>query len=324
LWSALMLAQQAASGAPQVLNERLVKRARTTDAGCDRPPLERPEILDIVFGYVGIGEYLFAAGVCRNWRGRYIKLCYNQAAAAAAAAKAAYNVKREKKVKPKLFTSYKSAVITAPRLQLALQSSLRMADLQENESQFAEHIAKASLQTIDVLIVAKTYDLAWNVHLCNSAAASGQLQLLQWLRERLCPWDESVVLENAALGGNVNMLIWMQQHTAPWSQVTLQRMLSAAAIALRLPAVKWVHQQGAVWPRSFVGVDWLRGEYIPACWPVPIVKTVLATGDCTWADVSWRCQKLAAEEFTIEKYQLRAAQLLEWAHANGCPCTCAE
>eukprot|EP00953_Heterococcus_sp_UTEX-ZZ885_P005420 3396-Heterococcus_DN1.PRE.3 len=199
-----------------------------------------------------------------------------------------------------------------------------MADLQENESLFAEHIAKASLQSIDVLIVAKTYDLAWNVHLCNSAAASGTLQLLQWLRERLCPWDESVVLENAALGGNVDLLIWMQQDTAPWSEVTLQRMLSAAAIALRLPAVKWVHQQGAVWPRSFVGVDWIRGEYIPASWPLPIVRSVLATGDCTWADVSWRCQKLAAEQFTAEKWQLRAAQLLQWAHANGCPCTCAE
>eukprot|EP00953_Heterococcus_sp_UTEX-ZZ885_P010062 5881-Heterococcus_DN1.PRE.2 len=101
----------------------------------------------------------------------------------------------------------------------------------------------------------------------------------------------------------------MQQHTAPWSEVTLQRMLSAAAIALRLPAVKWVHQQGAAW-RSFVSVDWIGGEYIPVCWPV--------------ADVSWRCQKLAAEQFTIEKEQLRAAQLLQWAHANGCPCTCAE
>lgn len=317
---ALALSQQVASTS-HAANESLVKRARITDADCGRPPLERHEILDTVFGYVGIGEYLFAAGVCRNWRGRYIKLCYGHAAAAAAgaagAAVAATNDKKKKKATPKLFTSYKSALITASRLQLALQSSLLMADLQRNTYHFAEHVGRASLQSIEVIAVAKQYDLAWNVNLCNSAAASGKLHLLQWLRERLCPWHESHVLENAALGGNVDMLIWLQQRTAPWSEVTLQRMLSGAAIAGHLPAVKWLHQLGAAWPNSFVGIDW-EGEYVAACWPVGIVAALLITGNFTWASVSWQCQKLAAAEFESEREQLRAAQLLQWAHANVC------
>ena len=31
--------------------------------------LARNEVLDAVFSFVGIGEYYYVAGVCRNWRG---------------------------------------------------------------------------------------------------------------------------------------------------------------------------------------------------------------------------------------------------------------
>jgi hypothetical protein len=52
------------------------QRARLDDYAS---PLENNVILDIVFSYVGIGDYFYTAAVCRNWRGRYITLCCSTA-----------------------------------------------------------------------------------------------------------------------------------------------------------------------------------------------------------------------------------------------------
>jgi hypothetical protein len=56
------------------------KRTRIA-AGRDAFPLEKDEILDEVFSFVGLGEYYYVASVSRRWRGRYIKLCYTKATA---------------------------------------------------------------------------------------------------------------------------------------------------------------------------------------------------------------------------------------------------
>jgi hypothetical protein len=70
-----------------------------------RCALDKDFILDEVFSYVGIGEYIYAAAVCRRWRGRYIKLCYNKVAEDST---------------DMLCTCYKSTIATAGRFQLAL------------------------------------------------------------------------------------------------------------------------------------------------------------------------------------------------------------
>jgi hypothetical protein len=40
-------------------------------------PLDRDEIFDTIFGYVGEGDYLYTGAVSRWWKGRYVKLCRN-------------------------------------------------------------------------------------------------------------------------------------------------------------------------------------------------------------------------------------------------------
>src|SRR6478609_8994147 len=37
-----------------------------------RAPLAEPKLLDLVFGYTGVKQFLFVAGVCREWRGAYL------------------------------------------------------------------------------------------------------------------------------------------------------------------------------------------------------------------------------------------------------------
>jgi hypothetical protein len=50
------------------------KRQRLHDSSTV-PPLDRNEILDHVFRYVGGGDHLYVDGVTRRWRGRYLRYC---------------------------------------------------------------------------------------------------------------------------------------------------------------------------------------------------------------------------------------------------------
>jgi hypothetical protein len=126
--------------APAEQHQRQQKQARTDSR---TSPLDNHEILDAVFSYVGTGDYFYTAAVCRGWRVRYLKLCYNKAdkqskvkpTASAAAAK-----------KSKCTTSYRCAIMTAARLQLALKDAVTVTDLQADKLQFANDVVKHSVQ----------------------------------------------------------------------------------------------------------------------------------------------------------------------------------
>eukprot|EP00953_Heterococcus_sp_UTEX-ZZ885_P012063 6937-Heterococcus_DN1.PRE.3 len=100
----------AVAGAPVL---QAAKRAHVVDSSASA--LDRDVILDTVFSYVGIKEYVYKAAVSRRWRGRYIKLCYSS-----------MKSKTGKKA-DKLRTSHRSAARTAARLQLAIDSGLTIA-----------------------------------------------------------------------------------------------------------------------------------------------------------------------------------------------------
>eukprot|EP00953_Heterococcus_sp_UTEX-ZZ885_P029642 15720-Heterococcus_DN1.PRE.1 len=151
------------------------KRARVRDSSV-RSPLDKDEILDEVFSYVGVGDYYFVAGVSRRWRGRYIKLCYNKAAGDQT---------------DKLRTTYSSAFVTAARLQLAFRNGVEVEKLHDYDL-LADNIARYSSDPIGALIVAKTYDMRYPDDLARAAAFNGRLQLLQWLHEHRCPWSDDV------------------------------------------------------------------------------------------------------------------------------------
>jgi hypothetical protein len=53
-------------------------KKRTHLADSSRSPLDDDEILDTVFSYVGIGDYIYTGAVSRRWKGRYTKLCYTE------------------------------------------------------------------------------------------------------------------------------------------------------------------------------------------------------------------------------------------------------
>ena len=215
------------------------KCARVVDDSSLRSPLDKDELLDTGFSYVGVDDYLFAAGVCRRWRGRYIKLCYNKAALA---------VKVDK-----LRTSFKSAIVTAARLHLALtgSNSLTIAELQANDNTLAKQITRYALDPIAVLTLARVRELTWTTWLCEGAACNNKLELLKWLRESGCPWEEVPVCTGATRSGHVDLLQWLQQNTTAWSDGFKDALLCLACWSDQLTAAKWLRQQGAQWPVRF-------------------------------------------------------------------------
>eukprot|EP00953_Heterococcus_sp_UTEX-ZZ885_P009067 5383-Heterococcus_DN1.PRE.3 len=281
--------------------EHAKKRARLADSS--HTPLDDDEILDTVFSYVGIGDYIYTGAVSRRWKGRYTKLCHNEA--------------KEGK-KDKLTTAHQSTVMTAARLQLALKSSLSVADLQRN-TMLHSYIVVLSLEPIAVLALAKTRDFQWRRHLARVTAHYGKLELLQWLHECGCPWVESDVCRRAALSGNVDMLNWLQQVTAPWSDELKREMLFSAGWNNQLAAAQWLRQQSADWPSCFYGTAVVRKEEVKVCWTVRVVRWALNNG-CTWGE--WQCDQLQPALYSGEYYAWQAERLFDWAHKNGCPCTC--
>jgi hypothetical protein len=116
------------------------------------------------------------------------------------------------------------------------------------------------------------------------------------------------------------MLTWLRAVTSPWPADNLQLLLSAAACRDGADRAMWLRALGADWPHSFVR------EYpddddtvVRECWSSALVKWALACGS-GWRD--WDCFDYAADKFECEKLTQHAAELLEWAHAYGCPCTC--
>jgi hypothetical protein len=170
-------------------------------------------------------------------------------------------------------TVHRNTVITVARLDLALKSSLSVADLQRF-SKVHSYILR-SLEPKAVLTLAKTHDFQWRPHLATVTAFSGKLELLQWLHECGCPWVESDVCRNSARNGNVDMLIWLQQVTAPWSDELKREMLFRAGWSNRLAAAQWLRQQGADWPASFCNTAAIDSTSRPVCWTVRVVRWAL-------------------------------------------------
>jgi hypothetical protein len=279
------------------------KRARLGDDSCVRSPFDRDELLDTVFSFVGVGDYYFVAGVSRRWRDRYLKLCYNKAAG---------------DLTDKLCTTYRSAFMTAARLQLAFKSGLEVEKLHDHDL-LAEDIARYSLDPIGALVVAKTYDMRYPEKMATDAAFYGKLHLLQWLHEHRCPWSDDVPIW-AAMGGSVKVLTWLQSATGPWSNGLKEDLLYTAAASDKLDAAKWVKETTKTpWPGNMCAAQVIDGvSYL--IYGDSVARWVLARSDCCWD--GWDCNALAAKHHIFEAGKKLAAELFAVAHQHGCPCTC--
>jgi hypothetical protein len=268
-------------------------------------PLDKDDILDHVFGWVGGGDYLYVAGVSRRWRGRYMQHCAHTTTGA-----------HDKK----LVTRYRSTIMSESRLQHAKATGFIISDLNLSTEKYALMICQHSLEPQQVITVLRLHGVPWNNIVCKKAAYLGNLHLLQWLHSNGCKWHEYSVLVNAGRSGSVPMLEWLRTVTKPWYKETSGDMLVDAASCGRMRAARWIKAQGASWPTSFVSkFTNSRKIEFRQCWSLSAVRWAVASGS-GW--LKWKCGNYAADKYDGEGYRKQATDVLQWAHANGCPCTC--
>jgi hypothetical protein len=134
------------------------------------------------------------------------------------------------------------------------------------------------------------------------AAKTGQLEVLQWLRENGCPWDE-YTCHHAAEGGHLEVLQWLRANGCPWNASTC----GSAAEGGQLEVLQWLRANGCPWDECTCAEAAGGGH-------LEVLQWARANG-CPW-NVS-TCSG-AANGGHLE--------VLRWTRANGCPCddlTCA-
>jgi hypothetical protein len=269
-------------------------------------PLDRDDVLVEVFSYVGGGDHLYVSGVCRRWRDRYMQYCVHNSTS---------------ELDDKLVTRQHSVLTTENRLQLALSSGLTVADWTFDKRVCAQALCHYSLEPEKVMMLLRVHhDVPWSTMLWNIAAFYNKLALLQWLHAHLCPWEEAALMSFAIAGGSIAVLEWLSTIVyAPWTPSVKIAVLKVAACEGQLDVVQWIRAHGADWPSSF----YVRGNAAAGkpsrCWNVSVVQWALAHG-LGW--LCWKCEDYTADKYESDKYKQQATELFEWAHANGCPCTC--
>ena len=123
---------------------------------------------------------------------------------------------------------------------------------------------------------------------CSLAARGGHLEVLQWLHNTGCPWNERMASPCyfAAEGGHLEVLKWLHDTGCPRDTA---RCAAAAAKGGHLEVLKWLHGNG--W---FTAVHRLEGGInLPAVVVAEMVCPNAATGG--------------------------HLEVLKWAREHGCP-----
>ena len=137
-------------------------------------------------------------------------------------------------------------------------------------------------------------------YLCEGAARSGHLEVLQWLRANGCPWD-GWTCKYAAEGGHLEVLQWARANGCPWNRNTC----SSAARVGKLEVLQWARANGCPWVEETCTSAASGGHLEVLQW--------LRVNGCPW---NHRTCAFAA--------QGGHSKLLPWAHANGAPEACEE
>jgi len=77
---------------------------------------------------------------------------------------------------------------------------------------------------------------------CSHAARGGNQEVLEWLHNSSCPWDESTAFA-AAGGGHLEAVKWLHNHGCPWDGVTC----AVAALYGHLEVLQWAREYHCPW-----------------------------------------------------------------------------
>ena len=85
----------------------------------------------------------------------------------------------------------------------------------------------------------------WDEETCSNAAYNGHFECLKYARENGCPWDWNTCC-NAAGTGRLEFLKYAHENGCPWHELTC----SAAAENGHLECLKYAHENGCPWNKG--------------------------------------------------------------------------
>ena len=177
-------------------------------------------------------------------------------------------------------------------------------------------------------------DTVWDERMCAAAAADGELDVLKWLRELGCPWDETTS-KSAREGGHLEVLQWAHTSGCPWH-------LSVGTNRVEVLGFKLEELEAFPVPVEVVVTHILGSDNLPN--PADLARlravnhamrdAVEATGreikELNFeSTVALGCLSVVQRLHRQGRLEKRVVcecaakyghlEVLQWAHANGCP-----
>ena len=135
---------------------------------------------------------------------------------------------------------------------------------------------------------------------CARMAYDGNLELLQFLRAKGCPWDEDTCL-NAAKNGQLECLKYAHENGCPWDEITCHYAVENG----NLECLKYAHENGCPWDK-WTCADAAKSGHLEC------LKYARENG-CPWNEAT--CSKAALRAAKSRRHR----ECLKYAHDNGCP-----
>jgi hypothetical protein len=308
---------------PMVYTRRQHKRAapRSSDIWTDAT-------LEHVLSFVGAGQHAFVAQVSRDWMDCYVRTTISSTSTAAAHS-----------------TFYSAAFASQSRLRLALDVGLAISD-----SRVQHHAGRCA--AAEVLTLANELGMPFSPEVLHGAAVSGCVSRVLWLcTVHNCALPDDITAY-AAQSGSIDMLMWLRQRGCAFNQRTSYHAARAGDMAILefLHAENCAFSAEACEAAATAGnlqlLQWLRDRDCP--WHAATVVTRAASSgnvqmmsylkdqqgvvfdawtmrDAAMAGHLLVCQYLHAIDCSWSKYACSAAahyghcDTLRWLHEQNCP-----
>jgi hypothetical protein len=121
--------------------------------------------------------------------------------------------------------------------------------------------AAALFGNVELLRWLREHDCPWDEESCRRAAAFEHFETLKWLRQHHCPWDEQTMGE-AAYTGNMEMLSWLLEQGAPVDE----SVCADAAQVGQLEALQWLRERGCPWDEECCNAAAESGHWDVVMW----------------------------------------------------------
>jgi hypothetical protein len=223
------------------------RQKRSPEAAACANALRERAILQQMFGYVGMKDWLFVAGVCSDWRALYLKLLAGQPRA-----KLPHHKRRFCDKVTQTQTTHAAALASVARLELALQCGLVDSD------QLAEQAgAICTRERLQQLIKG---GMGLRTALCTGTAREGHVRTLMWLKQQRCPLNLCNVLTAALERAHLQVVDWVRDDVKLWSEVLNQLPFEPGTSLIGASFLQAAAASGSALVLSYLQVNGLLDE----------------------------------------------------------------